>query len=82
MQATLETTKGINQISTALLNAEIPVSSIESTDIGFYVIWHNSRKLEDERKIRNTLKTIEGLGICQGESGFMASKGCFITVAL
>ena len=78
---TLETTQSINKISTALLNAKIPVSAIECKDYGFYVIWYHGSSTSRTRSIRKALKNI-GASICIDEDGFSQKKGAFITVAL
>lgn len=82
MRATLETTQNINKISTALLASNLAISAIECTSIGFYVIWHYGSSIRETNDIHKALRTIDGLGICKGEDGFLASKGAFITVAL
>ena len=82
MRPTLETTNRIHQISTALVNAKIPVSAIESKALGFYVIWYYGSSVKETNRLHAALRTIEGLSHCKGEDGYLVSKGACIVVAL
>jgi hypothetical protein len=82
MRPTLETTNRIHQISTALVNAKIPVSAIECKSTGFYVVWYYGSSVKESNALHAALRTIEGLSHCKGEDGYLASRGAYITVAL
>lgn len=76
---TTQTQKMLNILS-ALAYALIEVKAIENSTGDFFVIYYGGGSIHTTNAITPALKSVEGLSICLGESGYSVAKGDYLTV--